>query len=244
MISLDDKTLEEFKKYYESIKNSAEYTSVFTKENPLVSVCVATYNRKDYLVNRSILSILNQSYKNLEVIVIGDNCTDGTEEALKSMNDDRIKFKNRQVRGPYVGTGVAGTYPMNEAMEMATGDFVTHLDDDDEFSEDRIEKLLKIAQETKSDFIFHAFLHQIHGAWVENKLGLQGLEVCRVTTSSMFYHKLFKEIHWNALAFMEKEPGDWNRVRKIKALGPKITYCDEFLLKHYEEGQNRPWKGN
>jgi len=239
MISLDEKSLEAFKLHYDSVKDTEEYNSVFTKENPLVSVCVATYNRKELLVNRNLKSVLGQTYKNIEVIVVGDKCTDGTEEAIKELNDDRVKFRNRLIRGPYLGAGIAGTYPMNTALELASGDFVTHLDDDDEYSDDRIEKLLNIAQSTKSDFIFHAFLHQQGERWTENRGGTTGLNVGKVTTSSVFYHNMFKEIHWNPLAFEENEPGDWNRMRKIKALNPRISYCDELLVKHYQEGTNQ-----
>ena len=51
-------------------------------EQPLVSVCVATYNRARLLIERSVPSVLQQTYKNFELIIVGDGCDDETAELL------------------------------------------------------------------------------------------------------------------------------------------------------------------
>ena len=53
------------------------------KEDPLVSVYVPTYNRADLLMERAVGSILAQTYRNFELIVVGDHCTDDTAERLE-----------------------------------------------------------------------------------------------------------------------------------------------------------------
>jgi len=65
-------------------------------EKPLVSIIIPTYNRAKY-IKKAIHSCLNQSYKNIEVLVIDDCSPDNTKEVIESIKDDRIKyFKNEK----------------------------------------------------------------------------------------------------------------------------------------------------
>ena len=68
---------------------------------PLVSVCIATHNRARLLTDRSIPSVLRQSYPNLELIVVGDGCTDRTAELIQEIIDPRLKFINRPEQETY-----------------------------------------------------------------------------------------------------------------------------------------------
>src|SRR5262249_3071656 len=103
-------------------------------ERPLVSVCIPTYNRPRLLTERSITSVLAQTYTNLELIVVGDGCTDETEEAIAGIEDSRLRFVNLPTRGVYPSDPVrrwmvAGTPAINRALALAQGDYITHLDD-------------------------------------------------------------------------------------------------------------------
>ena len=57
---------------------------------PFVSIVIPTYNRA-YCINRAISSVLNQSFRDLELIIVDDGSTDGTEEILKDYIDERIR---------------------------------------------------------------------------------------------------------------------------------------------------------
>ena len=57
-------------------RETADYQAVFDKTDPLVSILIATYNRAALLRDRSLRSCLNQTYQNIEIIVVGDACTD------------------------------------------------------------------------------------------------------------------------------------------------------------------------
>jgi hypothetical protein len=61
--------------------------------------------------------------------------------------------------------------------------------------------------------------------------------VGQITTGSIFYHRYFARIRWDPLAYRLDEPGDWNRLRKIKVLRPKLHFVPEPLLHHYRERQ-------
>ncbi len=191
------------------------------------------------VVNRCIKSILNQDYENLEVIVVGDCCTDNTEKLIREINDQRLQFLNLPQRGNYPTNPewrwmVAGTVPFNEALKLARGDFITHLDDDDEYSPDRIGKLVHFIQQGCYDFIWHPFWGEtLSGKWKLNSGDFFRKE--QVTTSSSFYHKWFKRIPWDINAYRYNEPGDWNRFRKFKYLEAKTARFPEPLLRHFKE---------
>lgn len=225
--------------HFQVDRKSKNYQRVFQEKEPLVSVCVGTYNRADLVTNRCIKSILDQDYDNIEVIVVGDHCTDNTEKLIKQINDKRVRFFNLPKRGNYPAKPewrwlVAGTVPFNEALRLAKGDFITHLDDDDEYLPDRISKLVPFIQRNRADVVWHPFRRELPSGKWQLKSGTF-FKRNEVTTSSSFYHKWFKIIPWNINAYKYNEPGDWNRFRKFKYLGAKIVRFPEPLLKHFRE---------
>ncbi|HBZ1608326.1 TPA: glycosyltransferase, partial [Klebsiella pneumoniae] len=101
-------------------------------KNPLVSVYISTYNRVDKL-KRAISSVLNQDYSNVEVIICDDASTDGTQEYMEGLvnrTENIFYFRNE------INKGACAT--RNLAIYNARGEFITGLDDDDEFKSNRI----------------------------------------------------------------------------------------------------------
>ena len=76
---------------YNRIIHEYEYKD---DDSPLISVYVPTYNRAELLMERAISSVLKQTYKNFEFIIIGDHCTDKTESYVRSISDKRVSFYN------------------------------------------------------------------------------------------------------------------------------------------------------
>lgn len=229
----------EFLFEYMAAKETDDYWRGYQKPDPLVTICVATYNRAELLTERTIPSILEQSYKNIEVIVVGDCCADDTESRVLSINDRRLRFVNLPQRGAYPADKhrrwmVAGTVPTNHALSMATGDFITHLDDDDRYDPDRIESLLETAISQRAELVWHPFyLENSRGKWKQHKA--ERYACGQVTTSSVLYHGWFSRIGWDIDAHVLQEPGDWNRFRKFNYLGIKKVRNPNYLLWHYRE---------
>ena len=152
---------------------------------------------------------------------------------------------NLTERGPYPPPGldrwrVAGTNAMNHALSLATGHFVTHLDDDDAMVPHRIETLVAAARRERADVVWHAFLAELpDGTWARR--GSPELQLRQVTTGSVLYHRYFARIPWDVGAYLLGEPGDWNRLRKLKLLRPRAYYVDEPLLYHHAERSQSPF---
>jgi len=99
----------------------------------LITVYIITYNRLN-LLERALDSVLLQTYKKLEIIVVDDNSTDGTIEYL-----DTIQAVNSNVKVYSNEINRGACFSRNVAISNATGKFITGLDDDDYFLPDRIE---------------------------------------------------------------------------------------------------------
>lgn len=100
--------------------------------NPVVSVVIPTYNRAHMIV-RAINSVLNQTYKDLEIIVVDDASQDNTEVVVKSFDDERIQyFRHDKNRG--------GSAARNTGIKASRGAYIALLDSDDEWFPEKLEK--------------------------------------------------------------------------------------------------------
>lgn len=136
-----------------------------------VSVCISTWNRKYYL-NRAIISILKQDFKDWEIIVV-DNCsTDGTDVYLKVVEIPKDKFRYKIM--PH--SNFTAMQTLNEAFKMASGEYILVLDDDARLiNEDAISELVKSLDNNKragvvganildEDGSYSFFSFEFHGA--------------------------------------------------------------------------------
>lgn len=101
-----------------------------------VSIYMPTHNRLA-LIKRAVDSVRAQTHKNWELIIVDDASTDGTWNYLQQIKDGRIKALRND-------TPMGACASRNRAIAKAEGEFVTGLDDDDEFTPDRLARLLEI----------------------------------------------------------------------------------------------------
>lgn len=139
------------------------------EKSPLVSVCVPTYNRGQLLIERAVSSVLAQTYRNFEFIIVGDQCTDNTEELISKINDPRVRFYNlpkRVYRYPPTAENhwkAGPVVPANKGLEMVTGRWIARLDDDDIWTPDHLEALLRFAQEGDYEFVSASYIEERNG---------------------------------------------------------------------------------
>ena len=226
-------------------RTTADFNAAYAKRNPLVSVCVTTSDRPDVLRRRALAALSRQTYRNLQIVIVGDCCDQRTSDLVAEINDPRSTYTNLPRRGPYPPPGrsrwlVAGTHPANEALRQVKGDFVTHLDEDDTFSECRISDLVQAIVASRSDLVFHPF-------WWEREdrtwtiIGNGKLELGQVSSSTVLYHRWFAQVPCDLHAYRLDEPGDWNRFKRLAALGARAFYVDHPLAWHWRYPTREPF---
>ena len=115
-----------------------------------ISVIIPVYNCEEY-IEESVMSILNQSFKDIEVIAIDDGSTDSTLNILKEMefSDSRLHVYSQENQGSSIAR--------NKAMDMASGDYVYFFDADDYLVEDGLEKAFSNAIGNDSDIVLFRY---------------------------------------------------------------------------------------
>lgn len=104
-------------------------------EHPLVSVLIPSFNAGSYLIE-AVNSILNQSYSNLEVIVIDDGSTDASIDTIINIRDKRLKIITQENSGKSAA--------LNNAIKIATGEYIAIQDADDLSYPTRIEEMVNV----------------------------------------------------------------------------------------------------
>lgn len=115
-------------------------------EREKISVIVAVYNAEAYL-KKCVDSILNQTYQNLEVILINDGSTDQSSAICNdyALKDSRVKVISRENRGI--------AFTRNEGLDTAEGDYITFVDSDDYIHPQMYELMMKKRREHDADVV-------------------------------------------------------------------------------------------
>lgn len=115
----------------------------------MISVVIPTYNRAGVIV-RSVESVLNQSYRDIEVIVVDDCSTDDTKAVLETIKDERLRYCCLEKN-----SGACAA--RNKGIELSRGEYIAFQDSDDEFLPNKMEAQLNTLLEKKADIVFCAF---------------------------------------------------------------------------------------
>lgn len=111
----------------------------------LVSVVIPAYNH-ELFVGPAIESVLNQTWQDLELIVIDDGSTDKTGEVVQSYKDERLSYFFQENQDAF--------NTINRGLGMAKGDYVAILNSDDIYSTDRLEKMVAAQQKNDAACLF------------------------------------------------------------------------------------------
>lgn len=148
--------------------------------SPKISVILSTFNHMTYLP-RCINSILGQTFKDYEFIILNDGSTDNTEEYLKTLiNDPRLVFITHQEN-----MGIRFSY--NEGLKLAQGDYISFIGSDDFFFPAFLEKLSEVLDSNSNAILTYSAFY-----WLNSKGETTGMN---------------KEVYWGAHNLMQSSPG-------------------------------------
>ena len=121
---------------------------------PLVSIIIPTFNRSDML-GEALNSALNQNYKNYEIIIVDDGSNDGTSKAVKNFISPQVHY----IRNNHEGVAQA----RNSGIQVAKGDYILWLDDDDLLFPNTIESHMSIVKKYPQVDVVYGNLEKFKG---------------------------------------------------------------------------------
>lgn len=145
------------------------------REKDLVSIVMPSYNTASY-IEKSVQSVINQTYTNWELIIVDDCSTDNTDEVLSKIHDERIRyFKNDKNSGAAVSR--------NKALREARGQWVAFLDSDDLWMPEKLEEQISFMK--KNNYVFsYTNYEEIDNEG--NKTGVKVTGPRKITKTGMF----------------------------------------------------------
>jgi glycosyltransferase involved in cell wall biosynthesis len=133
----------------EAARAEPAYAAVYEQAEPLISVVIPTFDKTDLLLERSLPSVLGQTYERLEVIVVGHAVADDSVARVTAVGDARVRFTNLgyRVAHPHpTWMWLAGSVPARvHGQALARGSWLVDFDDDDALRPDAIERGLACA---------------------------------------------------------------------------------------------------
>ncbi len=118
--------------------------------NELVSIIMPSFNTGKF-IKESIDSVINQTYRNWELIIVDDCSNDITDEVVKNINDSRIVYLKNEVNS---GAAIS----RNKALKKAKGEWIAFLDSDDLWKKDKLEKQVKFMKENNYCFSYTNYI--------------------------------------------------------------------------------------
>lgn len=117
------------------------------RNNPVISVVIPTYNRAP-IIGRTIRSVLAQTYRNLEIVVIDDGSSDETKAVIETFEDPRIKYLYRSRNSLGLNRPAAAR---NLGINNSNGDYIAFIDSDDEWMSDVLMKQVNALDGTSAN---------------------------------------------------------------------------------------------
>ena len=200
------------------------------KKLPTISVVITNYNYGEFL-DKSIRSVITQTYRNIEIILIDDCSIDNSKDIYKKFSK-KIKIIEHEKNKGIVET-------RNEAIDVTKGDFLCFLDADDYFDDDYIENLYRVLIKNEADIVYPNWRlfgntneKFIFDEFDEKKLQLQEIHI---TPSSLVRKSGIKNLRFES----KKVAEDWDFFVRLSLSGAKFKVADNVFINYQIKSDSR-----
>lgn len=186
-----------------------------------LSVIVPVYNTEDYL-EKCIESIIQQDYKNIEIIIINDGSIDNSEKIIK-----KYKKKYPKLIKNIKQANKGQAYSRNVGLDLANGELITFVDSDDYIEPGMYKKMIDLMVHEKSDLVICGMFLEKEGIKKEtNTTNFDSLYKCSASVcNKIMKRELINDLHFYEGIWYE----DYNFFIKICLKKPKYSICKEPL---------------
>ena len=209
------------------------------KKWPLVSIIMPTHNRSVFLLE-ALDSVLNQSYTNWELIIIADACTDNTNELIKPyLQDNRISFKETK-------ENLGGAGARNLGLDIAIGEYISFLDDDDVWHQNKIETQLDFLKHNPQTVLVYCNFNQWFQSRVKKEviikptISINEMLIRNYIGSFSFVMVVSKELRNTRIDSKLRSAQDWDLWTKVLRNSNTLAQnCNLNLVDYRMQGQKK-----
>ena len=209
------------------------------KKLPLVSIIMPTHNRSLFLLE-AVDSVLSQSYTNWELIIIADACTDNTNKLIKPyLQDKRISFKE-------TNENLGGAGARNLGLDIAMGEYISFLDDDDVWHQKKIETQLNFLRNNSKTVLVYCNFNQWFQSGLKKEIiikpsiSIEELLVLNYIGSFSFVMVVSKELKNTRIDSELKSAQDWDLWTKVLRNSNTLAQnCNLNLVDYRMQGQKK-----
>ena len=217
-----------------AMREAPTYDEPFTTDGPIVSVVIPTHERVGTLIDRALPSVLDQTYENLEILVVGDGSPPEVEAAVVAVGDARVRFHNLERRGPYPDGSVdrwyvAGAVPRNEGVWLSRGLWIAQLDDDDAFTPDHVETLLELAVRERAE-VAYGKLRCLERGKPAGELGVFPPQYGHFGWQAALFHRGLRDWDMDLTDALFEVPADWALCRRMLRAGVRFAMLDAAVV--------------
>lgn len=208
----------------------------------LVSIIMPSYNTGKY-IGESIRSVLAQTYKNWELIIVDDCSSDNTDAVVKEyLQDTRIRYLKNQRNS---GAAVSRNYALREAQ----GKWVAFLDSDDTWHPEKLERQIRFMEETGYKFTYTDYKIQLNGTWLPyiyygpDKVTKRKMkDYCYFSTITVMYDREYVGLIQIEPVKKNNDYAMWLRIIE-KTPCYRLPECLSYYIKHDGSiSSGRKWK--
>ena len=185
----------------------------------LVSIIVTAYNCS-YYINSCIKSLLNQSYKKIEIIIINDCSTDKTKLKIKKFKDKRIRLINNK-------KNIGVSRSLNKGLKLSNGEYVAINDADDISNKNRIEKQIKFLEKNKK---VNLLASSILIKKINKKMGIR---IIQENLDLIKFYNIFDNYFTPSTFFFRKKKIEKYKIKFRKNFEPCQDF--DFISQLYEK---------
>ena len=188
-------------------------------KSELISIIVLVYNTEQY-ITRCLNSILNQTYENLEIIVINDGSTDRSSNKINRIagKDKRIRVIERENKGRYLSR--------LEGYKEAKGKYILYIDSDDWINKNTVEKMYEQAKETKADVVRCQYQKYENDSIITPKSVLNRNVLMDVESlEPQFFDLLYKTNYCNTICKQLMKKSVMKDINKVKE---DLYFCEDL----------------
>lgn len=218
-----------------ALRADPQYAAAWEEDEPLVTVALTVRERPELLAQRSLPSILAQTYERLQVVVVGDDATPAVQAVMRDQRDRRVSFTNlttRVVKEPATAQWLsAATQPRNEGYRQAAGRWTLDFDDDDALRPRAVEQLLALARRERAEVAYGAVAQHAPDGTVSQLGGFPPR--AGFSFAPALAHAGLRFVAREHVASVYGLAGDWYRAERMLRIGVRFAYVEEPMLDYY-----------